>query len=253
MIPTGGASPSSAQLFPHVVQRPTSGEAIATGPLTPTPRARSTAGRPAKRAATALLAALLGLGATLLASPAAADDGKEDPLNHEEQFGLRIGLTLPFKVNFRYDDSPPCATRNPTQEKKVCPVGAPLALDIAASYALTGSIEPFVWGRIGLGDEIDTSTSAAAIVGAGLRLYTRNTARFKIFLQPAVAAEFEGPTVDIPGRNWETDFLAQVHIGGQYDFTRHVGAYLSLGPSVAVVRAMSLGIEGSLGVQARFP
>lgn len=251
MIPTGGAYPSSAQVFPHVTQptcTPAPKQLGAASPVAPARPVRRTS-----RLGTALLAALTGLGATLLSAPAAADDGKEDPLNHQEQFGLRLGLTLPFKVNFRYDDSPPCATRNPTEEKKVCPVGAPLALDIAASYALTGSIEPFVWGRIGLGDETETSTSAAAIVGAGLRLYTRNTARFKIFLQPAVAAEFEGPTVAIPGRNWETDFLAQVHIGGQYDFMRHVGAFVSLGPSVAVVRAMSLGIEGSVGVQARYP
>lgn len=251
MIPTGGAYPSSAQVFPHVTQLPCTPARTQLGSATPLATSKA---RPRRdRVGTAFVAALLGLGASLVAAPAAADDGKEDPLNHEEQFGLRLGLTLPFKVNFRYDDSPPCATRNPTEEKKVCPVGAPLALDIAASYALTGSIEPFVWGRLGLGDETETSTSAAAIVGAGLRLYTRSTARFKIFLQPAVAAEFEGPTVAIPGRNWETDFLAQVHIGGQYDFTRHVGAFVSLGPSVAVVRAISLGIEGSAGVQARFP
>jgi hypothetical protein len=225
MIPTGGTRPSLPQVCPH----------RATRPLPSLTRVG--------RAALSGCAALLGM--VLLAPTAAAEEPKEDPLNHADQFGLRLGLTLPYKVNFRYDDSPPCETRNPVEEKKVCSVGAPIALDIAASYALSGTVEPFVWFRLGLADE--------TIVGAGLRLYTRSTARFKIYLQPALAAELEGPTVAVPGRNWETDVVAQVHIGGQYDFTRNIGAYVSLGPSVAFVRAMSLGIEGSLGAQARFP
>jgi hypothetical protein len=228
MTPTCGTRPSSPQVCPHRAKR-------------------------WGAASTALAAGAIALGATFFAPNAAADEPKEDPLNHDEQFGLRLGLTLPYKVNFRYDDSPPCGTRNPVEEKKVCPVGSPVALDIAASYALSGTVEPFVWFRLGLGAETETSTEAATIVGAGLRLYTRSTARLKIYLQPALAAEFEGPTVAIPGRNWETDVVAQVHLGGQYDFTRNVGAYVSLGPSVAFVRAMSLAIEGSIGAQARFP
>ncbi len=228
MIPRCGTRPPSTQVHPH-------------------PRAR------ASRGVGALLVWAAALCVALFAPGAVAQEHKEDPLNHDEQFGLRLGLTLPYKVNFRYDDSPPCGTRNPVEEKNVCSVASPLALDIAASYALSGTIEPFVWFRLGLGDVTETSTEAATIVGAGLRLYTRNDARFKIFLQPAIAGQFEGPTVAIPGRNWETDVVAQVHIGGQYDFMRNVGAYLSLGPSVAFVRAMSLGIEGSIGAQARFP
>lgn len=200
------------------------------------------------------LASLVGVCGTLLAGSAAAEESdKQDPYDHNDQFGLRVGLTLPYKVNFRFDDSPPCDSRNPVEDKKVCPVASPVALDLAVSYALTGTIEPFVWVRLGLGDETATSTAASRIVGAGLRLYTQSTSRFKIYLQPAIAGEFEGPTVSIPGRNWETDVVAQVHLGGQYDFTKNVGAYLSLGPSVAFVRALSLGIEGSLGVQARLP
>jgi hypothetical protein len=210
-----------------------------------------------RRVATRILGCVVALGASagglLVAPNATAEPSKEDPFSHEEQVGLRVGLTLPYKVNFRFDDSPPCDTRNPVDEKKVCPIGAPLALDLALSYALSGTIEPFFWVRLGLAAETQTSTAAATIIGAGLRLYTQSGSRFKIYLQPAIAAELEGPTVAIPGRNWETDFVMQVHLGGQYDFNRHVGAYVSVGPSVAVVRALSLGIEGSLGVQARFP
>lgn len=241
MTPTCGLRPSSTQVRPqHHPQH---------CPL----RHSRHQSRPWSAAARVLLAAALALGSLLFGRDAAAQEPPEDPLNHDEQFGLRLGLTLPYKVNFRYDDSPPCGSRNPIEEKKVCPVGAPLALDIAASYALSGTVEPFVWFRFGLAEETKTYTEAATIIGAGLRLYTRSTARLKIYLQPALAGEFEGPSVAQPGRNWETDVVAQVHIGGQYDFTRNIGAYVSLGPSVAFVRAMSLAIEGSIGAQARFP
>lgn len=197
--------------------------------------------------------ACVALAALFLAPNARAESRKDDPLNHDSQVGLRLGFTLPYKVNFQFDNSPPCGTRDPLDDEKVCPIASPLALDLALSYALSGTVEPFFWMRFGLGPETKTSTQASTLIGAGLRLYTQNDSRFKIYLQPAVAAELSGATVVLQGRNWETDFVMQVHLGGQYDFSRYVGAYLSLGPSVAIVRALSLGVEGSIGVQARYP
>lgn len=198
-------------------------------------------------------AASLALAAVFLAPNAGAESRKEDALNHDGQLGLRLGFTLPYKVNFQFDDSPPCGTRDPLDDEKVCPIASPPALDLALSYALSGTVEPFFWLRFGLAPETKTSTEASTLIGAGLRLYTQNDSRFKIYLQPAVAAELSGATVVLQGRNWETDFVLQAHLGAQYDFSRYVGAYLSLGPSVAVVRALSLGLEGSIGVQARYP
>lgn len=171
---------------------------------------------------------------------------------HDGQLGLRIGLAIPFKVNFRYADSPPCGISTTGEPKNVCPVSSPAALDFAVSYALTDSLEPFVWYRLGLSDEQDTNTSAASILGAGLRIYT-STSAFKFMLQPAVAAEFEGPILGTLGMNYGTDFIAQLLVGGQFDFMRHLGAFVAAGPSVSFVRALSLGLEGTLGVQGRFP
>jgi hypothetical protein len=191
--------------------------------------------------------------ATVFLTANAHGSQKEDALNHDSQVGLRLGFTLPYKVNFQFDDSPPCGTRDPMDDEKVCPIAAPPALDLALSYALSGTVEPFFWARFGLAAETKTSTQASTLIGAGLRLYTQNDSRFKVYLQPAIAAELSGATVVLQGRNWETDFVMQVHLGGQYDFSRYVGAYVSLGPSVAIVRALSLGVEGSIGVQARYP
>ena len=182
-----------------------------------------------------------------------APASKTPTVNHAGQFGLRMGVALPFKVNFRYDDSPPCDVTTVGEQKKVCPVSSPVALDFAISYAVTSTVEPFLWYRQGLSAEEATNTKATTLLGAGLRIYTNGTAPFKILLQPAVAAEIEGPILASFGRNYGTDFVAQLHFGGQYDFSRHVGAYFSLGPNVSFVRALSLGLDGTFGVQGRLP
>jgi hypothetical protein len=184
--------------------------------------------------------------------PAVAQAASDSGTNHDGQFGLRVGVAVPFKVNFRYNDSPPCDVSSTGEPKNVCPVSSPVALDFALSYGLTDSLEPFVWYRLGLSDEEYTNTKAVSILGAGLRIYTSTNA-FKFFLQPAVAAELEGPILGTLGLNYGTDFIAQLQVGGHFDFMRFVGAYVALGPSVSILRALSLGIEGTLGVQGRFP
>lgn len=197
----------------------------------------------------AWVAALCSCGLVLLSSGAAHSASET---SHDGQFGLRVGLAIPFKVNFRYSDSPPCGVSTTGEPKNVCPVSSPVALDFALSYGVTRTIEPFIWYRLGLSDEEETNTSAASILGAGLRIYTSQNA-FKFMLQPAVAAEFEGPILGTLGLNYGTDFIAQLQFGGQYDFMQHVGAFVAVGPSVSFVRALSVGLEGTLGVQGRFP
>lgn len=186
-------------------------------------------------------------------APAGTPADDLDTYSHVGQVGLRVGLALPFKVNFRFDDSPPCDIDASGQDKKVCPIAAPVALDLALSYGLSGTVEPFIWGRFGLNSEAQTNTEATTLLGAGLRLYTVRDARLKAFLEPSLGAQFEGPVVALPGRNYETDVLARLHFGGQYDFRPNFGGFVTLGPNVSFVRALSLGIELNFGVQARLP
>src|SRR5471030_1267983 len=51
------------------------------------------------------------------------------------QLGRRAGLLGGYNMIFRYDHSPLCATAQAGKEpQKVCGHGAPLALDVAASF-----------------------------------------------------------------------------------------------------------------------
>ncbi|HEX2730793.1 MAG TPA: hypothetical protein VHM70_04280 [Polyangiaceae bacterium] len=197
-------------------------------------------------------------------SDAAQDDKSETPeeptFGHAFQFGLRSNLTLGYQVMLRFDNSPPCgppaaATAGANQEeKKVCGYGTPPALDLALSYALFDSLEPYVWFRLGLGEHEKTYTQASRWAGAGIRIYTRSDSQFKLYFEPAIAIEFEHGTADAPPTaKYDTDFVGHLHFGMQYDFLANLGAYFSVGPNVSFVRAIGTEFEGSLGLQLRGP
>jgi hypothetical protein len=171
---------------------------------------------------------------------------------HGSQFGLRVGMTFPFKVNFRMDDSPPC-DNGEVPEKKVCPVSTPPTLDLALSFAVLDALEPFVWVRLGLGEEKVTHTDAARLFGAGVRIYTMSESRFKLFIEPSAAIELEGSTDAVTSRNYQTDLLAHLNIGGQFDFSRYFGLFVSAGPEATFFRSVSLAVAGTIGVQGRVP
>jgi hypothetical protein len=184
---------------------------------------------------------------------------------HMGQFGLRVGMVAGYRMIFRYDQSPFCTEPDPAkgdykEQQQFCGHGAPLALDVALSFAPLDSIELFGWGRFGLTREDQTDTDAVTAFGAGLRIYTMSESKLKIFVQPAVGMSFEGGGDEplwqnYPGLDpsYKSDLLFQFAVGPQYDFNRYFGAYASAGLTVGVLRNMSANLEGTLGVQGRVP
>jgi hypothetical protein len=186
----------------------------------------------------------------------AARDRKPVKYGHAGQLTVRAAATLPYKVNFRMDDSPGCSNGKVTEDK-VCAFASPPALEFALGYAIVDAIEPFAWARIGLLPERVTQTAASKLFGAGLRIYPMTDTRFKLLIEPAVAVEIEGSRLKNPQRagkpiNYGTDILVHLNLGGQFEITRNVGVYVSVGPEVAFLRAISLAVNATLGVQARF-
>jgi len=194
----------------------------------------------------------------------AADEAKpapSDSFGHRGQFGLRVGLVGGYNMIFRYDQSPLCAAYDPakslSEQQKFCGHGAPLALDFAASFAPLDFIEPYVFMRLGLSGEKQTDTLPIKVLGAGARIYTMSDSAFKIFIEPAVAYEFEGSagTVSLPGYapQYKKDLLIHLAAGPQIDVARYVGFYLDAGLTTGVLRALRTTLELQAGVQARFP
>lgn len=192
-------------------------------------------------------------GGTEQEPPGAPDTG------HGGQFGLRLGLAAGYRMMFRYAESPFCGPPG-SQDGESCSYGAPLSTDLALSFAPLDALELFAWARFGMARESKTDTDAVRVFGAGVRLYTMSDAPLKVFVQPAVAWSFEGGGRDPAWRarggtepDYRSDLLLHFSVGPQYDFNRHVGMYASAGMTVGALRALSATLEGTLGVQGRYP
>lgn len=182
---------------------------------------------------------------------------RKKDFGHFMQVGARGGISIPYKIMFRFDDSPECNVNNKDGEEggKVCGLLAPPALDLALSFALLDAIEPYVWMRMGLNDETKTQTEALRVFGAGVRIYTMSDSMFKVFFEPAVGVETEGAlnAAAAASADYGTDFFIHLNAGLQVDFIRNLGVYISLGPNVSFLRAITTTLEGNVGLQVRVP
>jgi hypothetical protein len=186
-------------------------------------------------------------------SPDATDTG------HGGQFGLRVGFVAGYRMMFRYAESPFCGPPA-SEEGESCNYGAPPASDFALSFAPLDALELFAWARFGLARETKTDTDAVRAFGAGVRLYTMSDAPLKVFVQPAVAWSFEGGGQDPRWRarggtvaDYRSDLLLHFSVGPHYDFNRYLGMYAGAGMTVGALRALSATLEGTIGVQGRYP
>jgi hypothetical protein len=223
-------------------------------------------------AASAALAADPDSDATATAPPAdptaeakpKPEDAKspDDPnFGHHFQFGLRAGLVGGYNMIFRYDQSPYCGTpvagKAPKDQQKFCGHAAPLAVDVALSFAPLDGIEPYLFGRFGLKGESQTDTQPLSVFGVGARIYTMSDSAFKIFIDPALAYEFEGgggsPAYQTNNPQYKKDMLFHLAAGPQLDVAKFVGFFLDAGLTTGILRSIHSELELQGGVQARFP
>lgn len=189
------------------------------------------------------------------------DSDADDDFGHGGQFGLRVGLVPGYRMIFRYDTSPYCADYDPTKSNsdqlKFCGHGAPLAINFGLSYGLLDFFEPYVWFRLGLASEKKTNTAPVKLLGVGARLYTMSDSAFKIFVEPAIAYEFEGeadpplPRVGGYNPNYKRDLVLHFAAGPQIDLHKHFGLYATGGITAGVLRAIHSSLELEFGLQGR--
>jgi hypothetical protein len=192
-----------------------------------------------------------------------ADKTDDEPtFGHGFQFGLRGGVVLGYKMDFRYDKSPFCQkpdTKPPGDQQKVCGFGTSPAFEGALSFGVLDSIEPYLFGRFGFSNDTHTNTDPLLLVGAGARVYTMSDSRFKLFVEPALAWELEGgagdPAYSPPTLHpsYKRDLVFHIGVGPQYDFAKVFGLYLNAGLDVGVLRSISATLLLNVGVQFRAP
>jgi hypothetical protein len=191
--------------------------------------------------------------------------GEAEDYSHFFQFGIRAGLAAGYRMVFRYDSSPWCNKNqvipgDPDYEEvddrqKFCGFGAPLAVDVGLSFAPLGPIEPYLWGRFGLSGEGNTNTEPVKIIGVGTRIYMSSASSFKVFIEPALAYEFEtgAGNAYYEGFDYKQDLVVHLGVGPQIDFARYVGVYLNGALTVGMLRMIHSSLELQIGAQARFP
>lgn len=174
---------------------------------------------------------------------------------HGFQFGARGGMVFPYKIQFGFDDSPPCDPDGDGESSATCGFVAPPQVEIALSFAPLDSVEPFVWARLGLGEESETSTQAAKLFGAGIRIYTMSESKFKLYFEADAGVALEGAVNanDEDDYRYGTDFFAHLGFGPQFDFNKYIGLYASIGPGVSFTRSITMQLEGNVGLQLRVP
>jgi hypothetical protein len=240
------------------------GSAVTGAALAADPEATSTADAATPEKKTSSEA-----GASKPSEPSADEDqgGSEvadEDFGHGMQFGVRAGIVAGYRMVFRYDKSPFCrfpeADKADKDQQKFCGHGAPPSIDVALSFAPLDFAEPYVWARFGLGGEAETNTESVLAFGAGARIYTMSDSKFKIYVEPAVGFELEGGAgndewefMDGTTPQYKKDFLFHLAVGGQYDFARAFGIYLSAGLTTGVLRYIHTGLEVGAGAQVRFP
>lgn len=191
------------------------------------------------------------------------EKGADDAFGHGFQFGLRAGVVLGYKMDFRYQHSPYCTPFDASkgswdQQQKICGFPASPAAEIALSFAPLDFVEPYVFGRFGFSGETKTDTNALQLLGVGARLYTMSDSRLKLFIEPALAYEFEeggnNPAWNM-GLNpeYKKDLVFHLGIGPQFDIAKAFGIYADAGLDVGVLRSISAILFLNIGVQVRFP
>jgi hypothetical protein len=190
---------------------------------------------------------------------AAKAEPDEDSFGHGKQIGLRAGIVGGYRMVFRYDDSPFCRkpdlTKQVKDQQKFCGHVAPFATEIALSFGIIDSLEPFLFGRFGLQSEEETNTDPVLIFGAGARIYTMSDSAFKIFIEPAIATELESggddPLWKLNDPEYKKDLLFHLAAGPHWDFAKSFGAYLDAGLTTGIFRSIHSNLEVQLGVQGR--
>jgi|GEM_PF-1195391 len=181
-----------------------------------------------------------------------------DDFTHGFRFGLRMGVVGGLRMVFRYSgDSAFCKQpeKDPGEAQKFCGHQAPYGLESALSFAVTDSIEPFLWGRFGLSGELETNTKPVRMLGIGTRIYSMQDSRLKIFFEPAVAWETEGGGNQPGYEKFDYPKELALHLGGglQVELHEYVGVFLDAGMTTGVIRSLNSNLEVQVGLQGRTP
>jgi hypothetical protein len=179
-------------------------------------------------------------------------------LHHRHQVGVAIGFGWGYRFIKPYGDVW-CGEREEGDNAAYCMSAAPAFFDIGLSFGLTRHLDVIADFRYGLTKD-DLSDRRPLVLMAGVRLWLDPDAAFKFALGLQLMLDLtkqdseEQRRVDYGSPEWDDyDVGGRVYGQIQFDLLRYVGFYLRFSGVVGALRWLRLELEGSAGVQARFP
>jgi len=182
-------------------------------------------------------------------------------LDHAHQGGVEVGIGWGFRVIKPYGDIW-CGSRShddSSPNDPFCTSAIPLYFDIGGSYGITKTVDVVAHFRYGLLKDSISNRRPLTLL-AGIRLWIDSVGSLKFGLGIEAMFDFtkqDGYKQLRPG--YDTPKQDSFDVGGrvygqlQYDFLRYVGLYAQFGGLLGALRWIRLELEGTLGVQARFP
>ena len=202
---------------------------------------------------------LVWVGVLMVVCPriAAADglDSTDRDRSNKGQFGLSAKVAAGYRGIFPYAEDPDyfCGSNGGAGELgDPCQGRTPLGLDLGLEYRVFDSLGVLLEMRFGIERDFGVSESESGprqrVLAPGVRAYLRDEAGFKFF----VGLQFTADLTDYAQADGN-DYGLRLTPGVMLDPHRTVGLIAFFGPMVSWSRWLQFGMEGGLGIQARFP
>ncbi len=183
--------------------------------------------------------------------------GRNKSLSHRLQVSVDLSLALGAAFRVTYSDTVWCGQGDPLSENDTFCVGlAPPALDIGIGFGVLDALELLAEFRVGMMN--DTLGNRPLVLMPGLRIWIDPTLPFKIGLALQLVLDFtrqDSATQQghLPEKGTKLDLGVRFFVQVQYDFLRYVGIFARMGLLGTFQKWVGVNLEGSLGVQTRFP
>lgn len=175
--------------------------------------------------------------------------------SNKGQFGLSAKVSFGYRGIFPYAEDPDyfCGSNGGAGELgDPCQGRSPAGLDLGLEYRALDALGLLLEMRFGIERDFGASSSddgpRQRILAPGVRAYLRDSAGFKFFIGLQFTADLTD-YAQAPGN----DYGVRLTPGVMLDPHRTVGLIAFFGPMVSWSRWLQFGMEGGLGIQARFP
>lgn len=193
--------------------------------------------------------------------PSMTPSAVKPKLHHRHQVGVDIHFGAGYRVISPYGEIW-CGERtdDPQQPNKgICDSATPVFMETGLSFGVARVLDLVLDFRFGLiKDKVSNKRPLTLL--PGIRLWIDADSAFKIGVGIQLMMDFtkqdsekqNRPTYGTPKQD-SFDVGGRIYAQFQYDFLRYVGIFARISGTVGALRWIRVEIEGSGGVQARFP